>query len=119
MARFAALLALVAVMFGIAGLATSTESASALPSLSRFDIDCAQTIAPNDNEGVGEVTCTVTFDVPDRWSPPLPDTITVTAIGTYRDNDGNNRPSRGDRILCLKVIGPGGGTLFDRCRPGV
>lgn len=126
MAKLAFLLVLVAVMFGAAGLATTTDSASATPGIpdgvkARIDLDCNQVIAPDDNvdyPGVGVVRCTLTIDIPDGWEPLLND-ITLTIWAAYRDNDGNNRPSHGDRLLCIRVVGPAGGTILERCRDGI
>ncbi len=123
MARLAFLFVLVAVMFGAAGLATTTEQASATPNIpdavkARIDLDCNQVIAPNDNvdyPGVGVVKCTLKVDLPDHWA--LPNDITLTVWAAYRDNDENNRPSHGDRLLCIRVVGPG--FEFERCRPGI
>lgn len=118
--RIATWLFLAAIVAGIAGLAITTERASAqvsIPDGDRFNLSCEQTINPNDNEGVGEVTCSLLVDLPDAFLPL--DTVKLTIIATYADLDGNKRPSRGDRLLCITVIGPGGNTLLERCRPGV
>jgi hypothetical protein len=119
--RFAILAALAAIVLGIAGLAVTTERASAQlpPHDTRFDLECQQVVDPVDNDGIGVVVCKLIIDVPDFASPPLPDTLKLIIEITYFDRDGNNRPSRGDIILCIKVSTPDGKVLIDRCRPDV
>ena len=121
MKRFAIFAALAAIVLGIAGLAVTTERASAQlpPTDTRFDLECQQVVDPADNNGVGVVVCSLQIDVPDFASPPLPDTIKLIIEVTYLDVDGNNRPSHGDRILCIKVSTPDGTVLIDRCREDV
>ena len=114
MRRLFALLTLFAVALGIAGLAVTTERSSAqqLPNGDRFNLHCQQTVAPADNNGVGEVKCSLSVDLPD----PLPD-LKLNLTITYADRDGSNDPSRGDRPLCLKAE-HNGTVIFDRCRGG-
>ncbi len=126
MTRLALLLVLAAMMFGVAGLATATDEASAqqLPPAvkARVDLDCTQVVAPGEIEQyptVGVVKCTVTVDIPDGWSPLLPDPLVLTVWAAYGDRDGNGRPSHGDRLLCGRVVGPAGGILWEGCRPGI
>ena len=113
MSKLFAWLFLAAIAFGIAGLAVTTERASGQIDpgeiRSRFDIQCQQTVAPTaDNGWKGEVTCSVTVDIPDRLTPPLPDTIKLNVVVTYEDVNQNGRPNRGDRLQCAVVDGPAG-----------
>ncbi len=115
---------LIAVVLGIAGLAVTTERTSAQSITGqRFDLNCNQVIAPNDPDnpvpdaGVGLVRCSLRIDLPPALEPP--DTIKLTIGAVYRDRDDNNRPSRGDRLLCIRVVGPGGTELLKYCRPGL
>ncbi len=114
MRRLFAVLALAVVVAGIAGLAVTTERSSAqqLPNGDRIDLHCQQTVAPADNNGVGEVKCSLSVDLPD----PLPD-LDLNLTVTYDDRDGSNDPSRGDRPLCIKVE-QNGNVIFERCRDG-
>jgi hypothetical protein len=59
------------------------------------------------------------IDLPDLNIQGWPDTIKVTIYAAYRDLDENKRPSRGDRLVCIRVIGPDGSVWVNRCRPGV
>lgn len=112
MARLIALLALVAVAFGIAGLAVSTERASAVDvgTIRRhLDIDCTQPVPPSEENGwKGEVDCSVTVQIPPKLVPPLPPTIKLNVVATYTDVDQSGRPSRGDRLQCAVIDGPAG-----------
>lgn len=124
MRKLIALLFLTVVVAGIAGLAVNSERASAgvpvPPHDSRFDLNCRQVVAPGEITefpNVGIVKCTLTIDLPDALTPPLPDTITLQITAAYRDVDGNGRPSPGDRLLCIRVTGPN--IDFQRCRGGI
>ena len=120
MRRFIPWLVLAVIVAGVSALSLNTGEASAgLPTHdSRFDLQCQQTIDPNSNDQhVGEVQCSLTIDIPERLSPPLPDEIKLDIVALYKDRDGNNRPSPGDRLLCIRVTGAG--IDFQRCRPGI
>ena len=125
MARLVSVLALVAIVLGIAALAAQTEHSSATDIgniRNRLSFDCQQTIAPTaDNGWKGEVTCSVTVDIPDRLTPPLPDTIKLDVVVTYEDVNQNGRPNRGDRLQCAVIDGPGGFHLEHprNCDPSV
>ena len=124
MRRVLVLLALAAIVIGIAGLAATRERAQAQPPDGRrFDLQCEQILSPNDpanpHPGVGVVRCSLTIDLPDVLTPPWPDTIKLTIYAAYADLDENKHPSRGDRLLCIRVVGPEGNVLVNRCRPGV
>ena len=112
MSKLFAWLFLAAIAFGIAGLAVTTERSSAqVPDGRRFDIQCQQTVAPTaDNGWKGEVTCSVTIDIPPRLEERFgwPDTVKVTIVATYEDVNQNGRPNRGDRLQCAVVDGPAG-----------
>ena len=112
MARFLAVLALVAIVLGIAGLAVQTERSSAVDIgdiRSRLSFDCQRTVVPTEENGwKGEVDCSVTVDIPDRWTPPLPDTIKLDVVVTYEDVNQNGRPNRGDRLQCAVIDGQPG-----------
>ena len=116
MSKLIALLAVAAIVLGIAGLGTTTEQASAqLPHhQSRFNLRCQQTVDPTGPGTKGEVTCSLRVDLPNV--PPLPDTIKLTIVVTYVDVNGDGHPSRGDRLQCIKVTAPDGTVLLDRCR---
>ena len=117
MSKLFAWLFLAAIVFGIAGLAVTTERSSAQepPDGRRFDLNCTQTQDPDFNNGVlGIVECSLRVDLPDlNPAPPgWPDTIKVDFTATYNDRDKSGRPSRGDRLICLEwsiVGGPSGG----------
>ena len=111
MARLAAWLFLAAIVLGVAGLAVTTERASA----QTLDLSC-------DNggvvDGVGTVTCTLTVtDLPD----PLSD-FNLTIVATYNDVDGSGDASPGDQVKCIEVSGtaPDGSPIAASfCRPEV
>ena len=118
MSKLFAWLFLAAIVFGIAGLAVTTERSSAqqLPNGPRFDLTCEQTDPPDGTPGdKGTVTCSLLIDIPDPL--PLPDELKLTIVATYVDNDGSTDPSRGDRLQCIKVTLPDGTVVVDRCRP--
>ncbi len=119
MARIGPWLAVLALIVAGASMAATADRATAGDQYvndHRIDLDCEQTVDPNGNGGIGKVVCSVLIDLPDI--PPLPDTIKLIVEATYADLDGNNHPSHGDRLLCLKVTDPATGiVLFDRCRP--
>lgn len=112
MAKLIALLALVAVAFGIAGLTGTTERASAIdPGAIRrhLEISCTQPVVPSEENGwKGEVDCSVTVTIPPRLVPPLSPTIKLDVVATYTDVDQSGRPSRGDRLQCAVIDGPAG-----------
>ena len=116
MARLVAVFALVAIALGIAGLAVNTERSSAIDIgdiRSRLDIQCHPNAVPSAENGwKGEVECSVRIDIPDRLSPPLPDTVKLTVIATYEDLNQNGRPNRGDRLQCAAVYLPNGNLLL-------
>ncbi len=118
MARITGILALVAIVLGIAGLAVATERASAQipPHDTRFDLSCER-IAPTGTPPKGVVTCSLQIDIPDNLTPPLPDTIKLTIRVTYVDLNGDGQPSHGDRLQCIRVTLPDGTVLVERCRP--
>jgi len=114
MARLVSVLALAAIVLGIAALAVQTERSSAgdIGNIrNRLSFDCQQTVAPTaDNGWKGEVTCSVTIDIPPRLEERFgwPDTVKVTVVVTYEDVNQNGRPNRGDRLQCAVIDGPGG-----------
>ena len=120
MARIVPWLAVLALIVAGASLAATAGSGRATADHQyvndhRIDLDCEQTVDPNSNNGIGVVVCSVLIDLPDGL--PLPDTIKLIVQATYADLDGNNRPSHGDRLLCIKVSLPNGTVLFQHCRP--
>ncbi len=121
MARITGILALLAIVLGIAGLAVATERTSAQipPHDTRFDLQCQQTVEPTGAGTKGEVTCSLRIDIPDNLTPPLPDTIKLTIVVTYVDVNGDGDPSHGDRLQCIRVTVPDGTVVVDRCRPAV
>ena len=121
MSKLFAWLFLAAIVFGIAGLAVTTERSSAqqLPNGPRFDLTCTPTDPPDGTPGAkGEVTCSLLIDLSGLPDPlPLPDELKLTIVATYVDVDGSGDPSRGDRLQCIKVTLPDGTVVVDRCRP--
>lgn len=111
MVRLAGWLFLAALIVGVAGLAVTTERASA----QTVDLACVpgEVVA-----GVGTVTCALTVtDLP----PPLSD-FTLTLVATYNDVDDSGDPSPGDRVKCIDVTGtlPSGSPIeVSFCRPEV
>ena len=112
MARLVALLALLAIVIGIAALAVTSERAEAVS----YSRSCSETVEPADNGGQGEVTCNLTVtDLP----PPLQD-FSLTIVVTYADRSGDGDPGPGDRLKCVTATGTGpfGRTInITRCRP--
>lgn len=105
MSKIAAWLFLAAILVGIAGLAITTETASAIES----NLDCSQTVDPSGEGTKGEVTCTLSItDLPD----PLGD-IELTLVASYVDEDGSGDPSPGDSLQCITVSGSGPGGPID------
>ena len=125
MARLVSVLALAAIVLGIAALAVQTERSSAgdIGNIrNRLDIQCTRTVIPSEDNGwKGKVTCSVTVDIPDKLTPPLPDTIKLNVVVTYLDVNQNGRPNRGDRLQCSVIDGPGGFHLEHprNCDPSV
>jgi hypothetical protein len=97
MTRLFAWLVLAAVVFGVAGLAVTTETASAQSA----SVDCEQTADPTGAGTKGEITCTlVVSDLP----APLTN-FTLTLVASYVDVDGDGAPSPGDQLQCVSVSG--------------
>lgn len=115
MQRLLSLLVLGAIVIGIAGLAFATERSSAqqLPSGARFDLDCTQTVDPTGAGTKGEVTCSLSVDLPDNL--PLDD-LALTIVATYVDVDGDGQPSPGDQLQCVTVTDTNGNEVFSQCR---
>ena len=114
MARLVTWLFLAAIVVGIAGLAVTTERASAqIPDGDRVDLSCEQTVDPTGAGTEGTVACTLTVtDLPE----PLAD-ITLEIAITYIDVDGSGDPSAGDQLQCITVT-LDGAPLLDFCRDG-
>ena len=126
MTKLLALLVFAVAMVGVMAFTPTNDTASAqVLDGPRFSLDCSQILAPNDPDnpypGIGVVRCSVLIDLPDQLAELMgwPDPLKLTVYGAYRDADGNNRPSHGDRLLCIRVVGPGGSILLERCRPGI
>jgi len=126
MTKLLALVVVAVTVVGVMAFAPTNDSASAqVLDGPRFSLDCNQIVAPNapanPYPGIGVVRCSVLIDLPDQLAALMgwPDPLKLTVFGAYRDVDENNRPSHGDRLLCIRVNGPGGNTLLERCRPGI
>lgn len=100
--------AALAVALGFMAMSATGDSVSAQSvETGRVSIECTQTQDPSEDNGwVGEVTCTLTVDMPD----PQPD-ITLSLLVQYEDVDQSGTPTFGDRLICWEAQLPDGGTV--------
>jgi hypothetical protein len=99
-------LPVVAVALAVTAVFASQDSVSAQPAPDgRVSIDCSQTQDPAEPDWVGEVTCTLTVDVPDPGTD-----VTLTLIVQYEDVDQSGTVTFGDRLICWEIPDLGLGT---------